>query len=388
MWFTVSRRAACIFGVNHPKHSSFPFVICRHFSYTTDFKSNITDGIAEKVGRNLHLQKSHPLFIIKSKIEDHFKATDPSFRTFDDMSPYVTTTACFDELLVAPDHISRAATDTFYKEPDIVLRTHTSAHQTDLLRKGHTAFLATGDCYRRDEIDSSHYPVFHQMEGVRVWPKEDISDEAVMDHLTASLEGMVDSIFGKVEKRWVDAYFPFTDPSLELEVFYNNEWLEVLGSGMIQAGVMEKAGLESTRKGWAFGIGLERLAMVLFKIPDIRLFWSTDKRFLSQFESGDIVEFKEFSKYPPCFKDVSFWLDDKEAMHPNDFYAIVRDSAGDLVEHVEVVDEFTHPKTGRFSRCYRVTYRSLEKTLTNDNINELYFSLRSELSKVPGVKLR
>lgn len=240
--------------------------------FSTEFKSNITEGIRSKVGRNLHLQKNHPVNIIKGMIESHLQASQPIFKTFDNMDPYVTTTACFDDLLVKPDHISRAITDTYYLEPELILRTHTSAHQTQLLREGHQAFLATGDCYRRDEIDATHYPIFHQMEGVRVWEEKEISDEEVMKDLTTTLEGMVKTIFGDVEMRWVDAYFPFTDPSLELEVFYNNEWLECLGCGMIQKGVLAKAGKQHM-KGWAFGIGLERLAMVLFGIPDIRLFW-------------------------------------------------------------------------------------------------------------------
>lgn len=362
-----------------------PGVCARCFS--TEFKSNITDGVKGKVGRNLHLTKNHPVNIIKSKIESYFTSTKPSFKTFDNLPPYVSTMACFDDLLVEPDHVSRSITDTYYLEPDVVLRTHTSAHQTQLLREGHQAFLVTGDCYRRDEIDATHYPIFHQMEGVRVWDEKEISDKEVMNDLTKSLEGMVTTIFGDVEMRWVDAYFPFTDPSLELEVYYNNEWLECLGSGMIQKGVLAKAD-QKHKKGWAFGIGLERLAMVLFGIPDIRLFWSTDPRFIEQFASGEIVKFQEFSKYPACTKDVSFWLTDKVAMHPNDFYSVVRNCADDLVERVEIVDEFIHPKTNRFSRCYRITYRSLESTLTNEHINELQTKLRHELQQYPDLELR
>lgn len=95
--------------------------------------------------------------------------------------------------------------------------------------------------------------------------------------------------------------------------------------------------------GWAFGLGLERLAMILFSIPDIRLFWSTDPRFLDQFsESKGIVTFKPFSRYPPCVKDVSFWLpqgEDQPPWHENDFCDLVRDVAGDLVETVRQVSE-------------------------------------------------
>jgi phenylalanyl-tRNA synthetase alpha chain len=90
--------------------------------------------------------------------------------------------------------------------------------------------------------------------------------------------------------------------------------------------------------GWAFGLGLERIAMVLFSIPDIRLFWSTDPRFRSQFKPDTISTFKPYSKHPPCYKDVSFWAPPE--FHENDFCEIVRDEAGDLVETVELVGFF------------------------------------------------
>jgi hypothetical protein len=89
--------------------------------------------------------------------------------------------------------------------------------------------------------------------------------------------------------------------------------------------------------GWAFGLGLERIAMILYSIPDIRLFWSTDPRFLAQFQEGRITSFRPYSKYPSCYKDVSFWSPKPEPLHENDFCDLVRDVAGDLVEDVKKV---------------------------------------------------
>ncbi len=101
---------------------------------------------------------------------------------------------------------------------------------------------------------------------------------------------------------------------------------------------------QSQKSGWAFGLGLERLSMVLFSIPDIRLFWSTDPRFLTQFTPGQISTFKPYSKYPPCLRDMSFWLPLEQdgggggrAWHENDYCEIVRDVAGDLIEDVALV---------------------------------------------------
>eukprot|EP00472_Partenskyella_glossopodia_P008341 CAMPEP_0197539972 /NCGR_PEP_ID=MMETSP1318-20131121/64359_1 /TAXON_ID=552666 /ORGANISM="Partenskyella glossopodia, Strain RCC365" /LENGTH=465 /DNA_ID=CAMNT_0043098835 /DNA_START=60 /DNA_END=1457 /DNA_ORIENTATION=+ len=358
------------------------------------FESNISPSIAEKVGAQLHLQQDHPLNIIKKKIEAYFDSMsgdNHKFKSFDDLDAYVSTQACFDDVLVPPDHVSRKISDTFYKSPTEVLRTHTSAHQTELLRKGERAFLVTGDCFRRDEIDASHYPVFHQMEGVKVFDPKDtpnLSVDMVVEDLKKHLEGMVKVIFGEVEMRWVDAYFPFTHHSMELEVFFNGDWLEVLGCGVMQEKILESSGIgpgKGEHMAWAFGMGLERLAMVLFEIPDIRLFWSKDARFLTQFEDGKITKFKPFSKYPPCYKDVSFWLPEK--FEENDVFAMVRDEAGDLVEGVELIDQFTHPKTNRESRCYRINYRSMERSLTNEEVDDIQLRVRDKMTAY-GADLR
>ncbi|CRK24701.1 hypothetical protein BN1708_003842 [Verticillium longisporum] len=199
--------------------------------------------------------------------------------------------------------------------------------------------------------------------------------------------------------RWVEAYFPFTSPSWELEVYYHGDWLEVLGSGVVKQDIFIDAG-KPDKLGWAFGIGLDRIAMLLFQIPDIRLFWSRDERFLGQFRgvSDDLASlrrFVSFSKYPACPKDVSFWLSGVSPagggghpFHENDFMELVRDVAGDRVEDVRVVDDFTHPKTGRRSMCYRVNYRSLERTLTNEETNALHGEVKKRLVERLGVEIR
>ena len=146
----------------------------------------------------------------------------------------------------------------------------------------------------------------------------------VSNHLQSKLETMIRSVFGDVEVRWVDAYFPFTDPSYEMEIYFQDEWLEVLGCGVIEQDILRKAG-RGDEIGWAFGLGLERLAMVLYGIPDIRLFWSQDPRFLKQFDSGSKdIKFQSFSKYPPCLKDVSFWITPE--FHENDIHDAARTS--------------------------------------------------------------
>jgi len=310
----------------------------------------------------------------------------------------VTCTQCFDDLRIPPDHPGRQPSDTYYLNEETLLRTHTSAHQSEHLRAGFEAFLCTGDVYRRDEIDRSHFPAFHQMEGVKLFPEDAVPGkmpreewlktpecEAVKEDLKKTLEGMVDVLFPGVEKRWNEDFFPFTEPSLELEVLYEGDWLEVLGCGVIHTEVLEKCGLEH-RHGWAFGLGLERLAMVLFKIPDIRLFWSEDERFHKQFKSGDVVTFKSYSKYPPCNKDIAFWI--PEDYQENDFFEMARGIAGDLVEEIKEIDTFTNPKTGKTSNCYRIVYRSMDRSLTDDEINKLQDDLRDQVGPKLGVEVR
>ena len=358
---------------------------------------NVPSHIAAKVGRNLHLQVGHPLHTIQQIISDHLVATD-DFVHRSNLNPIVSTEANFDSLLIPTDHVSRSYSDTYYLNSSTCLRTHTSAHQVELLQQGHTKFLVTGDVYRRDEIDSSHYPIFHQMEGVKVFEHATMMTSAassspeqlVLEDLQNTLSGLATKLFGDVPQQWVDAYFPFTNPSLELEILYQGQWLEVLGCGVMQPSILRAGGYDPTKHtAWAFGLGLERLAMVLFDIPDIRLFWSEDPRFLRQFQPGTVTKFLPYSKYPPCYKDISFWIVDPTNFHSNDLYEIVRSVGGDWIEHVVLVDQFVHPKTKTASHCYRITYQSMDRSLTNEEIDVLQEQVRHLVqTKLPSVQLR
>ncbi|CAO3589637.1 unnamed protein product [Absidia cylindrospora] len=395
-------------------------------AYHRDDWTNVTPTVLSKLERKLHLQPRNPIGIIRQLIEDHFN----NFATFNNVSPIVTTQQNFDDLLIPKDHPSRTKSDNYYFNKDTVLRAHTSAHQLQGLASGANKFLISGDVYRRDEIDSSHYPVFHQIEGLAYFggqdedqvaaiqadlkkakpipanieivddtvihpgnPKQDRHSQVVMTplvaHLKHSINSMICHLFAdepNLKVRWIEAYFPFTSPSYEVEIFYQGEWLEVLGCGVVQQALLDK-GNRHDAVGWAFGMGLERLAMVLFGIPDIRLFWSQDNRFIDQFTPGQINKFQSFSKYPPCIKDISFWLPPTE-WHDNNFCESIRGVAGDLVENVKVIDDFVHPKTNRRSLCYRIMYRSMDRNVTNDEINEIQEKVRSTVEQEFGVELR
>ncbi|KAJ8066971.1 hypothetical protein OCU04_004350 [Sclerotinia nivalis] len=452
---------------------------CRYNSSLTDLSSKASDPIATKgykkdewynvpqsitdsLSRSLHTTIDHPISITRSIIESRFPS--PTYKYHNTFFPIVSTHQNFDSLGFPLDHPGRSKTDTYYINKETVLRTHTSAHQADVFRTNESeGFLISADVYRRDAIDRSHYPIFHQMEGARMWDRKKVPDgdiaaavwkgietlpkhdmkvedpnppfhaernplqgehteaeaEAIAAHLKKSLELMVVEIFSRakqaaikadptfvdepLEVRWIEAYFPFTSPSWELEIFWQGDWLEVLGCGVVKQDIMQNAGVPD-QLGWAFGIGLERIAMLLFEIPDIRLFWSKDERFLSQFRGvsenlENLKRFIPFSKHPACYKDVSFWLRSSSSagggnsanahdFHENDVMEIVRDIGGDRVEDVRKVDEFTHPKTGRKSMCYRINYRSLLRTLTNEEANEMHEEVKKELAGKLGVELR
>jgi phenylalanyl-tRNA synthetase alpha chain len=137
--------------------------------YEIDDYSNITPRIANFIGRNIHLQQHHPLSLVRQRVVKYFYGAygnprgNPVFSVYDNLSPVVTVEQNFDSLLIPQDHPSRAKSDCYYVNREHLLRAHCTAHQVDLLRSGLDNFLIFGDVYRRDEIDSTHFPVFHQV---------------------------------------------------------------------------------------------------------------------------------------------------------------------------------------------------------------------------------
>lgn len=341
--------------------------------------TNITSNITQKMRKDLHNNVDHPVGIIKNIIYKYLNIFN--FTRFDNLSPIVSVEDNFDKLLIPKDHISRNMSDTYYVTNGTVLRTHTSAHQNQLLSQGETCFLVTGDVYRKDTVDASHYPIFHQMEGVMLFDK----DANVEGNLKEIIKGIINCLFPDCKYILREDKFPFTNPSWEVDVLFNGEWLEILGCGIIHEEILNNCGL-SNKTGWAFGLGLDRLAMILFDIPDIRYLWSEDKRFLNQFKSGKLIKFKPFSKYPLCRKDISFWINDNYS--ENDFHCIAREVGGDLIESITLIDSFTHPVTKRNSNAYTITYRSHSRSLTNDEINIIQNNLRNGLLELSSIELR
>ena len=197
------------------------------------------------------------------------------------------------ELMNLPkNHPARDAQDTFYMDDNIVLRTHTSPMQARamLTRKPPIRIICPGRVYRADEVDATHSPVFHQMEGLVV--DENVS----MSDLRGTLEAFAKKLYGNdVSTRFRPSFFPFTEPSAEVDltcsachgkgcrICKDTGWVEVLGCGMVNPEVLEMCGIDSRKySGFAFGIGLERIAMKRYGITDMRLLYEGDARLLGQ----------------------------------------------------------------------------------------------------------
>ena len=200
---------------------------------------------------------------------------------------------CFDALNTAPDHPARNEQDTFYLPDGRLLRTHTSTVQIRTMQSAPPPIrvIAPGAAYRRDEVDATHSAQFHQIEGLYVDENVSVAD------LKGTLEFFLHELFGAdAEVRFRPHFFPFTEPSFEVDVKSKalksgEKWLELCGCGMVHPAVFEE--INRAREddaydpekytGFAFGLGMDRLAMILFGIPDIRLFSQNDLRFLRQF---------------------------------------------------------------------------------------------------------
>ena len=186
----------------------------------------------------------------------------------------------FSALNIPKDHPARDMQDTFYLDENLLLRTHTSPVQIRHLEKEPppVRIVAPGRVYRRDSIDATHSPVFHQVEVLAIDEGLDFS------HLRGTVMGFLKSFFGDLPVRFRASYFPFTEPSAEVDVQWRGRWLEVMGCGMVDPSVLEGLGLDPDRwSGFAAGLGVERFCMVRHEIDDIRRLYNSDMRFLDQF---------------------------------------------------------------------------------------------------------
>ncbi len=251
-------------------------------------------GGSEKVDITMPIDSGvgslHPRTIVQQQLEDVFKSMG---FVVEDGREVVTEYECFDSVNVPATHPARDVQDTFWLSNGEVLKTQTSALQNAILRKygGHVRAIFPGRCYRNEAIDHSHETTFFQMEGVVV--DENVS----VSNLIYFMKEMLSKVFGKeIQVRLRPGFFPFTEPSFELDVFCpfcdgegcsvckHGSWIELCPCGMIHPNVLKEAGVDSEKySGFAFGLGLDRLVMIKSKIDDIRWLNSGNLKVLKQF---------------------------------------------------------------------------------------------------------
>jgi|UniRef100_A0A7V3YFV7 phenylalanyl-tRNA synthetase alpha chain len=242
-------------------------------------------------GRRHPLGAFHPLRLVVDEIIAIFRSL--GFRV--EEGPEIETELYnFEALNIPADHPARDAQDSFYLGGGFLLRTHTSPAQIRVMKKLTPPFrvIVPGRCYRRDAFDATHSPVFHQVEGLVVAPGISMGD------LKGTIEVFARRLFGERRKvRFRPSYFPFTEPSAEVDISCGicqgagcrscgwRGWLEIMGAGLVHPQVFRNVGYDPEKvQGFAFGMGVERIAMLKFGIPDIRWFFENDVAFLSAFK--------------------------------------------------------------------------------------------------------
>ena len=257
--------------------------------------SKSTKSISEdltKPGFPISIGTLHPITLIKNQIIEIFSKVGFELSEGPEIEDDWHN---FTALNLPKHHPARDMQDTFFiqQDPDILLRTHTSSVQVRYLENNSPPLkiLSPGRVYRNEAISSRSHCIFHQVEGIYVDENVSFAD------LKQMILYFTKSMFGKSKLRFRPSFFPFTEPSAEVDIYWGLEtetdyritkgtgWLEIMGCGMVDPQVLENCNIDSEKyTGYAFGLGIERIAMLIYQIPDIRLFFENDVRFLNQFK--------------------------------------------------------------------------------------------------------
>ena len=241
----------------------------------------------------LELGSRHPISIVKNRIIEVFNRIG---FTVSEGPEIEDDWHNFTALNLPEYHPARDMQDTFFieKNPDTLLRTHTSSVQVRYMEKNEPPIrtISPGRVFRNEDISARAHCIFHQVEGLYIDTDVSFAD------LKQTLLYFTKEMFGKSKIRLRPSYFPFTEPSAEVDIYWGLEtetdyritkgtgWLEIMGCGMVDPNVLKDVNIDPTKySGYAFGMGIERIAMLLYQIPDIRMFYENDKRFLEQFKS-------------------------------------------------------------------------------------------------------
>ncbi len=325
-----------------------------------------------------------------------------SLKNFDiiDTPEIISPQVVFDLFNFPKDHPARSQSDTYYIDSKHILRPHTSLmwkYYTEmpeikekLVNNGAVGALCYGKVYRKDEIDWQHSNVLHQFDGLFICRK-DIKEIRQVDLENICFEVAASLLGEEIEKNFLIDHFPYTDPSVEMNIKWGDKWVEINGAGLVHPQVIRNLGLDpDIYNGWAFGFGVDRLAMLKMKIPDIRLLWSKDERVTRQLKNINNI-YQPVSKYPSIIRDISFVVSKKD-FNPNRYYELIREVTGDdMVEEAKLLDTYEDSKkfgNDKVSYTYRVVYRSNNRTLTNDEVSEIHDELYKQTAAQFNAELR
>ena len=281
-------------ALNHLRNSATEKVdeLKNSLESTGNIKSS-SYGDLTRPAKPIELGARHPISIVKNQIIDVFSRIG---FTVSEGPEIEDDWHNFTALNLPEYHPARDMQDTFFieKDPDILLRTHTSSVQVRYMENNKPPIrtISPGRVFRNEDISARSHCIFHQVEGLYIDTDVSFAD------LKQTLLYFTKEMFGKSKIRLRPSYFPFTEPSAEVDIYWGLEtetdykitkgtgWLEIMGCGMVDPNVLKNANIDPEKySGFAFGMGIERIAMLLYQIPDIRMFYENDVRFLEQFKS-------------------------------------------------------------------------------------------------------
>lgn len=328
-----------------------------------------------------------PLNLVLRKIEDRMKDDFPnSDTTTRRTSPLTTTENNFDRLLFAQDSIARSPIYTRYTDEKHVLRTHTSCMIPDILKErpfpDDRVIICPGICFRRDVVDKTHTGTPHQVD---VWRIKKGGNKLERTDLIKLIETILKAVMGEdVVYRVNETSHPYTLHGVEIEAMHKGNWLEILEAGEVNPKVLEDAGLDPNEySGLASGFGLDRLAMMVKELDDIRLLRSKDTR--TQAQMRNLEKYKQVSKMPPMTRDISVVVD--ESLTVEDISEAIRKAVGSdkvpWLEEIKIMSETPYEqlpdvarqrlgaKEGQKNLLIRIVIRSLDKTLVKDEADDI-----------------
>lgn len=347
--------------------------------------------------------KPHAIRMVYEKIENYMRSTHPqSDVQVHRKSPIVTVEDNYDNLLIVKDSISRSSTYTHYVDETHILRTHTSAHLPGILRElsirddwADVTILLPGLAYRRDVSDKKHVSEVHMLEMWRV-VKNSARKPIIKDDLLTVVKGVAATAAPGWKLRIENSPHPYTNQGIEVNAVNGDRDIEILECGLIKDAILANAGLDpKTHSGWALGMGLDRLVMTLKDIPDIRYLRSNNPRIAEQMTN--LEPYVEVSNQPAIKRDMSYSV--PATYVEEDISSDIRDALKDKVdtlEEVEILNETPYDSLPPIVRerlgcqpsqknvLVRVTLRHLERSITNEEANEIYEQVYGHINKGVG----